>query len=63
MTTATQTREIRSIDVTPDMVRKLREEAAEAGDLAMVKHCDLANTNVDSFRLVLEALRDAAAQS
>ena len=56
------TTQITSLDVTEEKIAALRTEAAEAGDLAMVRHCDLANTNVDSFRAVLEALRDAAAQ-
>ena len=53
---------ITSIDVTQDMIDRLAEEAAEAGDTVMVRHCRNANVNVDSFRAVLEALRNAAAQ-
>lgn len=54
---------IKSIDVTQDMIDRLAEEAAEAGDTVMVRHCQNANVNVDSFRAVLKALRDAAAMS
>ena len=53
---------ITSLDVTEEKIAALRTEAAEAGDLAMIRHCDLAATNVDSFRAVLEALRDAASR-
>jgi hypothetical protein len=56
-------KEISSLDVTEEIIAKMRSEAAEAGDIQMVKHCDLANTSVDSFRIVLEALRQAAAQT
>ena len=54
---------VTSVDVTEEKIAALRAEAGAAGDLEMVKHCDLAPTNVDSFRRVLEALRDAAAQA
>lgn len=56
------TTQITSLDVTEKKIAALRTEAAAAGDLAMVRHCDLAATHADSFRAVLEALRDAAAQ-
>lgn len=56
------TRKIRSKDVTVAMIAEMRAEAEAAGDVQMVKDCDLTNTNVDAFRRVLEALRDAAAQ-
>lgn len=46
-----------------EKIMALRAEAAEAGDLATVKHCDLAATHVDSFRAILEALRNASAQA
>lgn len=52
-----------SLDVTEEKIAALRAEAGAAGDLEMVRHCDLATTNVDSFRHVLEAMRDAAAQA
>jgi hypothetical protein len=51
-----------SNEVTQEMIDALAAEAAEAGDTAMVRDCRNANTNVDSFRRVLEALRNAQAQ-
>lgn len=53
---------MKSIEVTQQMIDRLAEEAAEAGDTTMVRHCRNANTNVDSFRAVLAALSDAEAQ-
>ncbi len=48
---------ITSLDVTEEKIAQLRDKAAATDNVVLVKHCDLANTNVDSFRVVLAALR------
>ena len=54
---------LRSVDVTPAMVRALRDEAAAAGDTALVRDCDNESHNVNAFRRVLKALRNARAMA
>lgn len=55
--------EIRSIDVTDEMIKTLREEALEHGDTTMARTCDraLGGADVDAFKAVLTALNAAAA--
>jgi hypothetical protein len=55
------TKNISSANVTQEMVDALRDEASEAGDTCLARHCRDANCNVDSFRVVLAALNDATA--
>jgi hypothetical protein len=52
---------IHSNDVTQEMIDALRAEAAEHGDDGLVQACRDANTAVEAFRRVLEALRNAEA--
>ncbi len=55
-------KQVSSLDVTEDRIVALQVEAEVAGDQKMVKTCQLARAgNVDAFRSVLDALRDAAA--
>lgn len=58
-----KTKTLRSIDVTPAMVRALRDEAAAAGDTTLVRDCDNSDHNVNAFRRVLKALRNARAMA
>ena len=45
------------------MVAALRDEAASAGDTTLVRDCDNADHNVNAFRRVLKALRNARAMA
>lgn len=58
-----KTNTLRSIDVTPAMVAALRAEAAAAGDNTLVRDCNNADHNVNAFRRVLKALRNARAMA
>jgi len=55
--------EIKSVNVTEDMIRALRTEAGENGDTTLVRTCNRAlNGDTEAFRTVLHVLQDAAAQ-